>query len=83
MDIYVFYLFWQRDFVIIVVKFIFDLWKFLLEKKRGSLESLEVQMVEYLKEQVVLKFNLVDIFFIYLKNCFIFFFFNVDIIQFF
>ncbi|WZZ56835.1 hypothetical protein YC2023_056942 [Brassica napus] len=42
----------QRDFVIIVAKFIFDPWKFSLEKKRGSSESLEAQMVEYLKEQI-------------------------------
>ncbi|KAG2305415.1 hypothetical protein Bca52824_034066 [Brassica carinata] len=42
----------QRDFVIIVAKFIFDPWKLALEKKRGSSESLEAQMVEYLKEQI-------------------------------
>ncbi|CAG7868312.1 unnamed protein product [Brassica rapa] len=42
----------QRDFVIIVAKFIFDPWKFSLEKKRGSSESLEAQMIEYLKEQI-------------------------------
>lgn len=55
LDTHAFHLSWQRDFVIIVAKFIFDPWKFSLEKKRGSSESLEAQMVEYLKEQVVLK----------------------------
>lgn len=43
---------WQRDFIIIVAKFIFDPWKFAIEKKKGSSESLEAQMVEYLREQV-------------------------------
>ncbi|KFK43140.1 hypothetical protein AALP_AA1G085200 [Arabis alpina] len=42
----------KRDFIIIVAKFIFDPWKFALEKKRGSSESLEAQMVEYLREQI-------------------------------
>ena len=81
MDTHAFHLSWQRDFVIIVAKFIFDPWKFSLEKKRGSSESLEAQMVEYLKEQVVLKPNSVDIFFIHSKNCLTFFFFNADTIQ--
>ncbi|ESQ36065.1 hypothetical protein EUTSA_v10006524mg [Eutrema salsugineum] len=42
----------QRDFIIIVAKFIFDPWKFALENKRGSSDSLEAQMVEYLREQI-------------------------------
>ncbi|EOA39472.1 hypothetical protein CARUB_v10008067mg [Capsella rubella] len=42
----------KSDFDIIVAKFIFDPWKFALEKKKGSSESLEAQMVEYLKEQI-------------------------------
>lgn len=46
---------WQKDFIIIVATFIFGPWKFSLEKKRGSAESLEAEIVEYLKEQVALK----------------------------
>ncbi|CAL9214158.1 unnamed protein product [Arabidopsis halleri] len=42
----------ERDFIIIVAKFIFDPWKFAIEKKKGSSESLEAQMVEYLREQI-------------------------------
>ncbi|KAL1201896.1 DNA polymerase epsilon catalytic subunit A [Cardamine amara subsp. amara] len=42
----------QRDFLIIVAKFIFDPWKFALERQKGSSESLEAQMVEYLREQI-------------------------------
>ncbi|KAG7653527.1 DNA polymerase epsilon catalytic subunit A C-terminal [Arabidopsis suecica] len=42
----------ERDFIIIVAKFIFDPWKFAIEKKTGSSESLEAQMVEYLREQI-------------------------------
>ncbi|CAA7036272.1 unnamed protein product [Microthlaspi erraticum] len=42
----------QKDFIIIVAKFIFDPWKFALEKKKGSSESLEAQMVEFLREQI-------------------------------
>lgn len=55
LDTDAFHLSLQTDFTIIVAKFIFDPWKFVLEKKKGSSESLEAQMVEYLREQVVLK----------------------------
>ncbi|CAA0372322.1 unnamed protein product [Arabidopsis thaliana] len=47
---------WQKDFIIIVATFIFGPWKFALEKKRGSAESLEAEMVEYLKEQIGTRF---------------------------
>ncbi|KAL9300842.1 putative DNA-directed DNA polymerase [Arabidopsis thaliana] len=46
----------QKDFIIIVATFIFGPWKFALEKKRGSAESLEAEMVEYLKEQIGTRF---------------------------
>ncbi|OAP09577.1 TIL2 [Arabidopsis thaliana] len=46
----------QKDFIIIVATFIFGPWKFALEKKRGSAESLEEDMVEYLKEQIGTRF---------------------------
>ncbi|XP_010496915.2 PREDICTED: DNA polymerase epsilon catalytic subunit A [Camelina sativa] len=42
----------KSDFTIIVAEFIFHPWKFALEKKKGSSESLEAQMVEYLREQI-------------------------------
>lgn len=80
LDTHVFRLSWQSDFVIIVAKFIFDPWKLTLEKKRGNSESLEAQMVEYLKEKVVLKAHSLDLFFIHSKVV-SFFFFNADTIQ--
>ncbi|CAL9234448.1 unnamed protein product [Arabidopsis halleri] len=46
----------QKDFIIIVATFIFGPWKFALEKQRGSAESLEAEMVEYLKEQIGTRF---------------------------
>jgi DNA polymerase epsilon subunit 1 len=42
----------ERDFIIIIAKFIFDPWKFAIENKKGSSESLEAQMIEYLREQI-------------------------------
>jgi len=66
---------WQKDFIIIVATFIFGPWKFALEKKRGSAESLEAEMVEYLKEQVPLKSVYVVFCFIhsnFLPNIYIF-----------
>jgi len=52
LDTDAFHLSWQRDFIIIIAKFIFDPWKFAIENKKGSSESLEAQMIEYLREQV-------------------------------